>query len=122
MFCGIDRIYRLRVLAEFEDSKACSETSDKLIEILYDDGYQSVVVTQVLPGLRNQKNSVWRWLIKPSVQFVSVSDGVEELCEKCFSTVKLFHALRPSPSCKEPVPLLCLAWLVTVAPLPRRLW
>ena len=81
-----------RVLAEFEANgeKSCHKNSDTSEEGQYDNGHKSVGVYLFLSGLRNQINSLgWRRVMR-MVQFVSIPDNVEELCEDRFSECRNF--------------------------------
>ena len=51
---------------------------------MYDEGNKSVDVYLALSGVCSQKDSSW-CRIRKVVDRISIPNGVEELCEKCFS-------------------------------------
>ena len=86
-----DRSGKRRIIAEFEANgdQSCPETSTTLRNILCDKGCNRDAYL-VLAGVGSPAN-VWCELTQ-CVQFVSIPDSVEELCEQCFSeTKRLLH-------------------------------
>ena len=77
-------------VVEFEPNgeKSCTETSDKLTERLSDDVHESVVAYLVVRGVIGQNVGLGGLRNTQNARFVSIPDGVEELCEKCFYDCK----------------------------------
>ena len=83
------RLDQRRVEAEFEvnGEKSCPKTGGTAEVIVDGHGHESVDVYLALPGVRSEHNSGWRRVMR-SVQLMSITDSVEELCESCFSECK----------------------------------
>ena len=67
--------------SEPNEEKSCTETSDKL----YDDVHESVASYLVVCGVLGQNVGLRRLRNTQMARFVSIPDGVEELCEKLFT-------------------------------------
>ena len=79
-----------KVIVESEPNgeKSCTETSDRLKERLYDDVHESVAAYVVVCGVIGENVGLCGSRNTRRARFVSIPDGVEELCEKCFSGCK----------------------------------
>ena len=79
-----------KVVIESEPNaeKSCSETSDRLSERLDDGAHESGSAYLVLCGVIGQNIGFHGLRNTQNARFVSIPDGVEELCEKCFYKCK----------------------------------
>ena len=79
-----------KVVDEFEPDgeKSCTESSDRLTEPLSDDVHESVGVYLVVCGVIGQNAGLCGLRNTQSARFVSIPDGVEELCESRFRGCK----------------------------------
>ena len=74
-----------KIVVEFEinGEKSCTETSDRLNERLYDDVHESMAAYLVVCGVIGQNVGLHRLRNTQMARFVSIPDGVEEVCESC---------------------------------------
>ena len=78
---------RVLVFVEPEPNgeKSCAETSDRLTERLYGDVHENVSAYLVVSGVISQNVGLRGSRNTQRARFVSIPNGVEELCERCFS-------------------------------------
>ena len=64
---------------------SCTENSDRWKEGLSDDVHESVTAYLVVCGAISQNVGLRRLRNSERVRFVSIPDGVQELCEECLA-------------------------------------
>ena len=81
-----------KVIVDFEPNgeKSCAKASDRSTERLQEDLHEGVAAYLVVCGVIGQNVGLRGLSNTQRTRFVSIPDGFEELCERCFSESRIF--------------------------------